>query len=85
MAQGGCCCYSKEGTVTIALLQLAADDPDSEVRCSAMEETRYLLDDVLVYINVPTVIDVNGVWGASDCRNTKPMFVGVIQYLNTVD
>ena len=67
MAQGGCCCYSKEGTVTIALLQLAADDPDSEVRCPAMEETRYLLD------NVPTVIDVNGVRGASDCRNTKPM------------
>ena len=31
-----------------------------------------LPDDVLGYINVPTVIDVNGVWGASNCRNIKP-------------
>jgi len=75
MAQGGCCCYSKDCTVTITLLQLAADDPDSEVRCPAMEETRYLLNDVLGYIDVPTVVDVTGVRGASDCRNTKPMFV----------
>jgi len=72
MPQGGCCCYSKECTVTIALPQLAVD---SEVWCPAMEETRYLLDDVLGYINVPTVIDVNGVRGASNCRNSKPMFV----------
>ena len=71
MAQGGCCCYSEEGTVTIALLQLAADDPDSEVRCLAMEETHYLLDDVLGYINVPTVTGVHGVRGASDYRNTS--------------
>ena len=30
------------GTVTIALLQLAADDPESEVWCLAVEETGYL-------------------------------------------
>ena len=63
------------GTVTIALLQLAADDPESEVWCLAVEETGYLLDDVLGFINVRTVIDVNSVWGASNCRNTKPIFV----------
>lgn len=47
MARGGCCSYSKEGTVTIALLLLAADDPESKVWCLAVEETGYLLDDVL--------------------------------------
>ena len=67
MAQGGCCGYGKESTVTVALLQLAVDEPDSEVRCLAMEEAGNLLDDVGGNIIVPAVIDINCIPGASNC------------------
>ena len=76
MAQGGCCSYSNMGTVTIALLQLAADDLESEVWCLTVEETGYLCWDSLMF-------HCHSVWEASNCRNTKPIFVWVIQYLNT--